>query len=308
MSEMTDNDHDHDDITLVQTAEWRCSKYRSIPWNCEEWELQSHNVVRGRDLNLEMDHHTSSASLEEAAAVGCHLCRSFCARFLHQNLDLNELPQGRCKVPFFIGASIEFQIGKHRFIIHDLKGSKSPEWLGYRSDQIGPSALPRKTGRLSPQVSRTQFASNLSCMAASMVRVPTRLVDVGESQSDTVRLLIPKDELPGVQVFGHGFPVPLRRGVIFCDDSKAYTILVRCSGPNIFPNVGQIHGLQDSSTRVLCIDAPLLKLEPTQYREDRTRGYHVEALHMNLCVELTYDTVQLEPRKKGEHLHSHPPT
>lgn len=123
----------------VPTAEWRCNKCREIPGYFEQ------------SLDLQMDHHESSATLEKAAAAGCYLCRTFRANFLYQHPELDSLPAGRCKVLCSIGDkshigynlssgdAIEFYIGDHLSIIQHAERFDSA-WL--RHGEYAEEGLP----------------------------------------------------------------------------------------------------------------------------------------------------------------------
>jgi hypothetical protein len=129
----------------VQTVEWRCLKCRAIPWDCEQWVLSPETAVREHDLALQLDHHDSSAALEDSAAAECGLCINLRARVLHRLPDLDELPSGRCKLWFFRGLDIHFQIGdEHRHeIFGALTRSKSATWLPEWDDTPGPAPSPK---------------------------------------------------------------------------------------------------------------------------------------------------------------------
>ena len=108
----------------LQTVEWRCFKCRSIPWDCEDWELRPPNPVFESELQLTIDHHEPSANLEESVAAGCCLCRNLRARVIYETLDRGELPTVQWKVWFFRGM-IHFQVSDSRETFEDLDRWKS---------------------------------------------------------------------------------------------------------------------------------------------------------------------------------------
>lgn len=129
----------------IQTCEWRRPKCRSIPWNCEEWVLNRGKAVLERDTSLHLNHYDSSDGLEESAAAGCGLCINLRARVLHWVPNLEELPSGLCKLWFFRGKGLFFQIGDdyRQEFFQDLAWSKSATWLQEWDGTSGPAPSPR---------------------------------------------------------------------------------------------------------------------------------------------------------------------
>ncbi|CAM1503587.1 Fc.00g011780.m01.CDS01 [Cosmosporella sp. VM-42] len=77
------------DDSQVHTVEWRCLKCRRIPWDYGQWLLGSEGTI--------IDHHDSVTALEEPAASGCYLCRTFRAQHLYEARN-QQIQPGRLKI------------------------------------------------------------------------------------------------------------------------------------------------------------------------------------------------------------------
>lgn len=73
----------------IYAADNRCQKCMSIPWTINEWKNASDGIMRParlrrdeENLSFQVNHHPSFEILEQAAAAGCYLCRSFRAMVL----------------------------------------------------------------------------------------------------------------------------------------------------------------------------------------------------------------------------------
>ncbi|KAG4270211.1 hypothetical protein FPRO04_11649 [Fusarium proliferatum] len=200
----------------IQTCEWRCLKCRSIPWNCEEWVLNRGKAVLERDTSLHLNHYDSSVDLEESAAAGCGLCINLRARVLHWLPNLDELPSGLCKLWFFRGKELFFQIGEdHRQeFFQDLAWSKSATWLQEWDGTPGPAPSPRS---FSPETVNEDVKTLVQdsikpwfndCINGNRIHrkckqgfkmdrigaMPKRLIDVGDDQGPNARLIISSEE------------------------------------------------------------------------------------------------------------------
>ncbi|KAF9784238.1 hypothetical protein IL306_007751 [Fusarium sp. DS 682] len=183
----------------VQTCEWRCLKCRGIPWDCEEWVLNHGKAVLERDTSLHLDHYNSSVALEESAAAGCTLCINLRARVLHWLPNLDKLPSGQCKLWFFRGQALFFQIGDddRQEVFQDLTWSKSATWLHEWDGTPGPAPSPRS---FSPETVdedvETLVRDSIKPWFNDCIQgaIPKRLIDVGDAQSPKARLIIPCEE------------------------------------------------------------------------------------------------------------------
>ncbi|KPM42996.1 hypothetical protein AK830_g3510 [Neonectria ditissima] len=165
---------------------------------------------------VNIDHYDSSTALEASAAAGCYLCRIFRARVICEDPDLDELPAGSCHLTFFKDVSLTFTVG-HVRVYHEFTAVRASENLGCpQPKHLSPKRLAPETldqdleclirDFINPSLAMCDGSvpgRHLACRSSLNVdqkqRIPTRLIDVGDGQSDTVRLVTPLRDFPDIK-------------------------------------------------------------------------------------------------------------
>ncbi|KAK2598787.1 hypothetical protein N8I77_012174 [Diaporthe amygdali] len=193
------------DSTSVSTAEWRCIKCRNIPWHYSDWLK--------REPSFKIQHHDSFAALEEAAALGCYLCRYLRACIIHGTKE--NIPKD---VPCYF--RLEFNDDKFLSPWYCI-GKRHQAWIVLkRADGLKFPVEPlNKIKRLAPETVEADLASLIGeriipwiddCLhqrgrhqdcAGGTFRgeadffLPTRLIDVGDGSQLPARLVETQDLL-----------------------------------------------------------------------------------------------------------------
>ncbi|KAI8665648.1 hypothetical protein LRP88_03847 [Fusarium phalaenopsidis] len=195
----------------VHTVEWRCRKCRGIRW---EWKKSNPNEQKGI---ITFNHHKSFAALEESAAAGCSLCASFRASTIYHDSypkDRNSGPIVLQVLKSTLSPHITFKIGKSEHyesfefaklqdgLLGGIKGNRLP------AKRLSPDSLDHDLDHLvekliKPWIHNCTTGKGLhkDCdrrrrEQSDTQSAPTRLIDVGNDQSGTVRLVVPAEEFP----------------------------------------------------------------------------------------------------------------
>ncbi|KAF5013292.1 hypothetical protein FDECE_687, partial [Fusarium decemcellulare] len=180
----------------------KCLKCRLIPWDSRDWPQEPFKIV-----NLE--HHESFLALEASAAAGCHLCRLFRADFYARS-DTS-IPQGKGRVEIGMDWAFQYFIGSDNFGSKSLKRSDHhidliDEMRAKKNMVLTPKRLSEKTmdadlewlvgERIQPWLQSCLTGTGLHAKCGLRKQkddqdfaLPTRLIEVGDMSSSTVRLV-----------------------------------------------------------------------------------------------------------------------
>ncbi|UPL04048.1 hypothetical protein LCI18_014982 [Fusarium solani-melongenae] len=175
--------------------------------------LRDRKRRRERATTAYFNHHPNSAALEQAAAIGCYLCRTLRAGAIH----------AAWKTPLDVIATVPPRI----MIRYGTSEDGTPaEWALDLERLSRPGEIKDETDRFSmpKSLSRETLDTDLECLARDVIRpwvddcdagksdhqycqsvtarnpdyLPTRLIDVGTCQEDPVRLVVTSEDIPKV--------------------------------------------------------------------------------------------------------------
>ncbi|KAI0376760.1 heterokaryon incompatibility protein-domain-containing protein [Hypomontagnella monticulosa] len=198
-------------MPLLDTYKTFCAKCRNISWE-DEFPEETYHCWK-------LDHYTSFTQLEASAEKGCHLCQNFWTTLVYEHSSAS----------WFEGKKLHFAVeqidGIPYAIAIDLKGPGDNETSGYR---VNVGIAPRNDASEDKQLTIERFSSqdkqnaliatcngvirrwvddciagrdsHTGCGARSLAQskplsTPTRLIDVGATDVDTIRIA-PRDKLP----------------------------------------------------------------------------------------------------------------
>ncbi|KAF4957078.1 hypothetical protein FSARC_11409 [Fusarium sarcochroum] len=185
------------DTGVLHTVEWRCVKCRAIPWEYAELgPILQGNMFE--DFYL-LDYHTTLDDIHDAANAGCCLCRNIYVHVLNTRLSHDyesskfrmRIPNKTTCAPSEYDTNRRLELGVPEFSIR-LLSLDSAHWSVEASENIDvptpPKILRCLHARCETEASQSDMQSKL----------PTRLIDVGKSSCDQVRLVSTK-EIPLTQ-------------------------------------------------------------------------------------------------------------